>query len=69
MCVRLYNEERLVDKTRVTCLKWVPGHGDTFLVSHASGQLYTYQAELECGLSPPQYTLYKQVGKVKLLNY
>ena len=62
VCVRLYNEERLVDKTRVTCLKWVPGHGDTFLVSHASGQLYTYQAELECGLSPPQYTLYKQVG-------
>jgi len=57
---RLYNEERLVDKSRVTCLKWVPGHGDTFLVSHASGQLYTYQAELECGLSPPQYTLYKQ---------
>lgn len=41
--VRLYNEERLVDKSRVTCVKWVPGKGDTFLVSHASGHLYTYQ--------------------------
>ena len=41
--VRLYNEERLVDKSRVTCVKWVPGQGDTFLVSHASGHLYTYQ--------------------------
>ena len=40
---RLYNEERLVDKSRVTCVKWVPGQGDTFLVSHASGHLYTYQ--------------------------
>ena len=40
---KLYNEERLIDKTRVSCLKWVPGRGDTFLVSHSSGQLYTYQ--------------------------
>ena len=43
LLVRLYNEERLVDKSRVTCVKWVPGQGDTFLVSHASGHLYTYQ--------------------------
>ena len=32
-----------MDKTRVTCIKWAPGRQDTFLVSHASGQLYTYQ--------------------------
>ena len=32
-----------MDKSRVTCVKWVPGKGDTFLVSHASGHLYTYQ--------------------------
>lgn len=56
---RLYNEERLIDKTRVSCLKWAPGRGDTFLVSHASGQLYTYQADLECGTLPPQYVLHK----------
>ena len=45
LLVRLYNEERLVDKSRVTCVKWVPGKGDTFLVSHASGHLYTYQVQ------------------------
>lgn len=22
---RLYNEDRLIDKTAVTCLKWIPG--------------------------------------------
>jgi len=57
---KLYNEERLIDKSRVSCLKWVPGRGDTFLVSHASGQLYTYQAELECSHLAPQYQLQKQ---------
>ena len=75
---RLYNEERLVDKSRVSCLKWVqtssllvifklsqlmtglklaalicaltrwaPGRQDTFLVAHASGQLYTYQVWIQ----------------------
>ena len=39
--------------------QWVPGHGDTFLVSHASGNLYTYQAELDCSNLPPQYQYYK----------
>jgi len=56
---RLYNEERMIDKTRVSCLKWAPGRNDTFLVSHASGQLYTYQADLECGNLPPQFQFHK----------
>lgn len=42
---------RLVDKCRVTCLKWAPGRQDTFLVSHSSGHLYTYQV-------PPQKHLH-----------
>merc|ERR1719187_586327 len=45
--------------TRVSCLKWVPGRGDTFLVSHSSGQLYTYQADLDCGNLPPQFQFHK----------
>ena len=49
----------MIDKSRVTCIKWVPGHGDTFLVSHASGHLYTYQADLDCSNLPPQYQYYK----------
>ena len=43
----------------MTCVKWVPGQGDAFLVSHASGHLYTYQAELECGNLPPQFQYQK----------
>ncbi|PIO69494.1 WD domain, G-beta repeat protein, partial [Teladorsagia circumcincta] len=29
---RLYNEERFIDKTGVTCLRWVPGKGDKYSV-------------------------------------
>jgi len=56
---RLYNEERMIDKTRVSCLKWAPNRSDMFLVSHASGQLYTYQADLDCGNLPPQFQFHK----------
>ena len=56
---RLYNEERMIDKSRVTCLAWAPGRGDTFLVSHASGSLYSYQADSQCANIPPQWQYYK----------
>lgn len=56
---RLYNEERMIDKSRVSCIKWAPGRADTFLASHASGHLYSYQAESECGGVPPQWQYYK----------
>ena len=56
---RLYNEERMIDKSRVTCLAWAPGRGDTFLVSHASGSLYSYQADSTCANIPPQWQYYK----------
>ena len=56
---RLYNEERMIDKSRVTCLAWAPGRGDTFLVSHASGSLYSYQAGCDCANIPPQWQYYK----------
>ncbi|KFM58032.1 WD repeat-containing protein 20, partial [Stegodyphus mimosarum] len=50
---KLYNEERLIDKTKVTCLKWVPGSQNLFLVSHSSGQMYVYKEDLPCGNTPP----------------
>ena len=59
MSCRLYNEERMIDKSRVTCLAWAPGRGDTFLVSHASGSLYSYQAGCDCANIPPQWQYYK----------
>ncbi|XP_075222452.1 WD repeat-containing protein 20 isoform X2 [Lycorma delicatula] len=57
---KLYNEERLIDKTKVTCIRWVPGSPNSFLVSHSSGQLYVYNEDLPCGTSPPHYQPFKQ---------
>ncbi|XP_076463621.1 WD repeat-containing protein 20-like [Babylonia areolata] len=57
---KLYNEERLIDKTKVTCIKWIPGSHNQFLVSHGSGQMYVYNEELPCGQTPPNYQPFKQ---------
>ncbi|XP_073688795.1 WD repeat-containing protein 20-like [Garra rufa] len=57
---KLFNEDRLIDKSPVTCLKWVPGSEHLFLVSHASGCLYLYNVEHTCGTTPPHYQLLKQ---------
>ncbi|XP_053681969.1 WD repeat-containing protein 20 [Sabethes cyaneus] len=56
---KLYNEERLIDKTKVTCLKWIPGSENQFLASHASGSLYMYNEELPCTPTTPNYQPYK----------
>ncbi|XP_058811337.1 WD repeat-containing protein 20 [Topomyia yanbarensis] len=56
---KLYNEERLIDKTKVTCLKWIPGSENQFLASHASGCLYMYNEELSCTSITPSYQPYK----------
>ncbi|XP_014669120.1 PREDICTED: WD repeat-containing protein 20-like [Priapulus caudatus] len=57
---KLFNEERLIDKSKVTCLKWIPGSPNQFLVSHSSGQMYVYNEELPCGTTMPHYQLFKQ---------
>lgn len=56
---KLYNEERLIDKTKVTCLKWIPGSENHFLASHVSGCLYAYNEELPCTPTTPSYQPYK----------
>ncbi|KAK5970480.1 WD repeat-containing protein 20 [Trichostrongylus colubriformis] len=60
---RLYNEERFIDKTGVTCLRWVPGQKQHFLVSYSSGYMYLYNEELQCPLAPPVYQAFKQGDK------
>lgn len=55
-----YLFQRLIDKTKVTCIKWIPGSPNQFLVSHASGQMYVYDEEKPCGQTPPHYQLFKQ---------
>ena len=52
--------QRLIDKAKVTCIKWIPGSPNQFLVSHASGQMYVYNEELQCGPTPPHYQMFKQ---------
>lgn len=56
---KLFNEERLIDKSRVTCLRWVPGSKCLFLAAHASGSLYVYNEELPCGSTAPHYQPFK----------
>ena len=51
--------QRLIDKTKVTCIKWSPNSMSTFLVSHASGSLYVYKDDLTCGTTPPHFQIMK----------
>uniref|UniRef100_A0A3Q0RE69 DM1 locus, WD repeat containing n=1 Tax=Amphilophus citrinellus TaxID=61819 RepID=A0A3Q0RE69_AMPCI len=57
---KLFNEERLIDKSKVTCLKWLPKSENLFLASHASGHLYLYNVDHPCGTTAPQYSLLRQ---------
>lgn len=52
--------QRLIDKTKVTYLKWLPESESLFLASHASGHLYLYNVGHPCACTPPQYSLLKQ---------
>uniref|UniRef100_A0A8B9LD35 WD repeat domain 20 n=1 Tax=Astyanax mexicanus TaxID=7994 RepID=A0A8B9LD35_ASTMX len=52
--------KRLIDKSRVTCVKWVPGSESLFLVAHSSGNMYLYNVEHTCGTTAPHYQLLKQ---------
>lgn len=56
---KLYNEERLIDKTKVTCLKWVPGSSNLFLAAHASGHMYLYNEEFPSTPVAPSYQPFK----------
>lgn len=57
---KLFNEERNVDKTRVTCIKWIPGSPNCFLVSYASGNMYVYNHEIVYANTSPAYQVLKQ---------
>ena len=44
----------------MTCLKWIPGSENLFLVAHESGNMYVYNKEHPAGVGAPQYALMKQ---------
>ncbi|CAO4379817.1 unnamed protein product [Caenorhabditis nigoni] len=43
---KLYNEDRYIDKTAVTCLRFLPGEPNIFLSAHVSGNLYVYDQRI-----------------------
>ena len=49
----------MIDKTKVTCLKWLPGSANLFLAAHASGHMYLYNEELPCSPTAPVYQPFK----------
>jgi hypothetical protein len=51
--------QRLIDKTKVTCLKWLPNSTNQFLAAHASGHLYLYNEELPCSPTTPVFQQFK----------
>lgn len=57
---KLFNEDRLIDKTKVTCLKWLPKSPNQFVAAHGSGQMYVYNEDLPCTNTPPHYQVFKQ---------
>ena len=73
---KLFNEERQIDRTAVTCLRWIPDGRSFFVASHASGNLYVscfliifyniflfklYNVELDSSTITPSYQILKQV--------
>lgn len=78
-CARLFNEDRIIDKSPVTCLRWLPCESprfaactwlfadqtQLFAAAHSSGHLYIYDEELTCTPSPPTYVNLKQVSANK----
>uniref|UniRef100_A0A1I8Q3N4 Uncharacterized protein n=1 Tax=Stomoxys calcitrans TaxID=35570 RepID=A0A1I8Q3N4_STOCA len=65
---KLYNEDRLIDKTKVTCLKWLPNSPNLFLASHASGHLYLYNENLQCPPAAPVYQPFKMGDGYSILT-
>ncbi|XP_075584538.1 WD repeat-containing protein 20 isoform X3 [Dermatophagoides farinae] len=56
---KFYNQERLIDKSKVTCIRWLPRSKSNFIVSYSSGQMYVYKEDLPCFTTQPNYQQYK----------
>ncbi|CAL8111628.1 unnamed protein product [Orchesella dallaii] len=65
---KLFNEERVVDKTRVTCIRWIPNSLTQFLVSHGSGHMYLYNIDNPSGTTSPSYQVSKSGPSYTVYN-
>uniref|UniRef100_A0A8R1DMQ1 WD_REPEATS_REGION domain-containing protein n=1 Tax=Caenorhabditis japonica TaxID=281687 RepID=A0A8R1DMQ1_CAEJA len=74
---RLYNEDRFIDKTAVTCIRWLPGEPNFFLASYVSGNIYVYDQRIapsnsnsSSGSSQgPPWTLHKEGEKYAIYTW
>ncbi|KAM7540543.1 hypothetical protein Aperf_G00000026124 [Anoplocephala perfoliata] len=57
---KVFNEEKYIERTPVTCIRWVPYSTNQFLVAHSSGHMYLYNEERSCCPTPPVYQLFKK---------
>ncbi|CAK8680017.1 unnamed protein product [Clavelina lepadiformis] len=53
--LQIMNEDRSVEKSRVTCVKWFPNSENILLAAHISGFMYTYDITQPCANFMPQY--------------
>ncbi|KAI5748319.1 WD repeat-containing protein 20 [Diaphorina citri] len=54
---KTFNEHTSIDKSKVTCVRWVPNSKNLFLASYASGHMYLFNQDLPCCISTPSYQL------------
>ncbi|VDO00158.1 unnamed protein product [Rodentolepis nana] len=57
---KVFNEEKYIERSPVTCIRWVPYSTNQFLVAHSSGHMYLYNDDLSCCPTPPVYQLFKK---------
>lgn len=50
---RVFNDEQAVDRSKVTCVAWVPGDNYQFVAAHTSGCIYVYSSRLPATHSTP----------------
>lgn len=51
--------QRIIEKGRVTCVKWLPKSKSNFLVSYSTGQMYLFKEDLSCSATAPNYQQFK----------
>lgn len=52
---RFFNEDRMLDSSKVVAVKWLPNSEELFLAAHFSGQLFLYNCHLPHQTSTPSY--------------
>ncbi|XP_066928525.1 WD repeat-containing protein 20-like [Clytia hemisphaerica] len=59
-CRKCFNDERLIEKGAVTCVKWLPGSESKFLVSYNNPNIYIYDKNLPSLITEPQLAVSKR---------